>query len=71
MLYPDDYEREAIARTLPAIAEIMTELGWHRALNSLSEREVLILSEVILEAFQNALVDLKSRSRSHLPEIPF
>jgi hypothetical protein len=71
MLDLDDLEREALSRTLSSIAEIMTEFGWHRALNSLSEREVLVLSEAIIEAFQDALVDLKSRSNPPNEEIPF
>ena len=71
MLDLDDLERKAHLRTLSPIAEIMTELGWHRALSSLTERDVLMLSEAILEAFQNALVDLKSRSRLPDEEIPF
>ena len=71
MLYPDDQEREALSSTLQPLAEIMTELGWHRPLNSLTEREVLVMVEAIIEAFQNALVDQKISSRETDPEVPF
>lgn len=71
MLYLDDQEREALARVLEPLSEIMTEIGWHRCLNSLTEREVLVMVEVIIEAFQNALVDQKISIRKADPEVPF
>ena len=71
MLYLNDQEKTALEATLVPIAEIMGEFGWHRALNSLSKNDVLTLSEAIIEAYQNAQVELEISSRKSDPEIPF
>jgi hypothetical protein len=62
-----DLERAAIRAAMKPVAEIMAEIGWLTRLCDLSEAQVLILIEVAIGGFQDAM----HRAAQDPEEVPF
>ncbi len=71
MIDPTLTEQAAIRSTMKPVAEIMEEIGWQTRLADLSETQVLILIDVTVTSFQNALRECAAASRADDLEVPF
>jgi len=71
MVDPTLAEQAAIRSTMKPVAEIMEEIGWQTRFADLAEQQVLILIEVTVTGFQDALRDYTAANRTVDPEVPF
>ena len=62
-----DLERAAIRAAMKPVAEIMAEIGWLTRLCDLSEAQVLILIEVAIGGFQDAMHQAAGRTKEEVP----
>ena len=61
-------EQAAIHAAMKPVAEILEEIGWTTCLADLTERQVMMLIEVAVSGFQEAMA---ATARDSTEELPF
>lgn len=56
MIDKEPHEEAAIAAVLPLLGEYVAEVGMHKPLADYTRAEVLILVEVVVDAYRMALI---------------
>jgi hypothetical protein len=68
MIDPTPQETQAIYAALKLVAETMEEIGWETRLLDLTEAQALLLIEVAVDGFQDAMAAAKPYA---FEEVPF
>lgn len=63
-----EQEKAALRHAVKMLAEVMEEIGWESRLLDLTETQVLILAEVCVGGFQDAML---ATAKGEDTEIPF
>lgn len=64
-------EKSAIRHAMQMVAEVLEEIGWQTRLTDLSEQQVLMIIEIAIGGFQDAMREIAAANKQQFPEVPF